>query len=99
MEFILLDDFHKRKYRQGELLSVFLHKFNELLRAAMLNLKASVRNQLLMHKLLVGFPNSINKQLCTTGDTTDLDRVLEQAHLLIMREDQPEKQQLCHSLL
>ena len=55
------------------------------------NLEASARNQLLLYQLLAGLPNSISKQLRATGDTTDLEKVLEQAHLLIMIEDQPEQ--------
>ena len=91
MQFISLDDFHKRKYRQGESLSVFFHELKKLLSAAMPNLEASARNQLLLHQLLAGLPNSISKQLRATGDTTDLEKVLERARLLIMIEDQPEQ--------
>ena len=89
MEFISLEDFHKRSYRQGESLSVFLHDLKKLLSAAMPNLEASARNQLLLHQLLAGLPSSISKQLRATGDTTDLDRVLERARLLFMMEDHP----------
>ena len=89
MEFISLEDFHKRTYRQGESLSVFLHDLKKYLSAAMPNLEASARNQLLLHQLLVGLPSSISKQLRATGDTTNVDRVLERARLLIMMEDQP----------
>ena len=68
MEFILLEDFHKRIYREGETLSVFLHDLKKHLNAAMPNLKVSAWNQLLLHQLLAGLPNSISKQLRATGD-------------------------------
>ena len=43
------------------------------------NLEASAWNQLLLHQLLAGLPSSISKQLHATGDTTNVDRVLERA--------------------
>ena len=89
MEFTSLEDFHKRTYRQEELLSVFLHDLKKYLSTAMPNLDASARNQLLLHHLLVGLPSSISKQLGATGDTTNVERVLERARLLIMMEDEP----------
>ena len=89
MEFISLDAFHKRTYREGESLSVFFHDLKKHLSAAMPNLEASARNQLLLHQLLAGLPSSISKQIRATGDTTDVDKVLERARLLIMTEDQP----------
>ena len=55
------------------------------------NLEALARNQLLLHQLLAGLPNTISKQLCATGSTTDLDRVSERTCLLIMKKDQPEE--------
>lgn len=91
MEFISLDEFHKRAFREGESLSVFFHDLKKLLSAAMPNLEASARNQLLLHQLLAGLPSSISKQLRATGDTTNLDGVLERARLLIMIEDHPEQ--------
>ena len=73
MELISLD---KRTYREGESLSVFLHDLKKHLNAAMPNLEASAWNQLLLHQLLAGLPNSISKQLRATGDTTSVDSVL-----------------------
>ena len=86
MEFISLEDFHKRLHRQGESLSVFLHDLKKLLSTAIPNLEASAQNQLQLHQLLVGLSS---KQLCATGDTTDLDRVLEHTHLFFMMKDHP----------
>ena len=68
---------------------MFLHDLKKLLSAAMPNLEALARNQLLLHQLLAGLPSSISKQLRATSDTTDLDRVLERAWLLFMMEDHP----------
>ena len=36
---------------------------------------------------MAGLPNLISKQLCTTGETTDLDKALERAYLLITMKD------------
>ena len=55
----------------------------------MRNLEASAQKQLLLHQLLAGLPSSISKQLRVTADTTDVDKVLEWARLLLMTEDHP----------
>ena len=44
MEFILLEDFNKRTYRQGESLSVLLSDHKKYLNTAMLNLGTSAQS-------------------------------------------------------
>lgn len=87
MEFVSLEDFHKRKLRPGEALSVFLHDLKKLLGMAMPTLEAEARKQLLLHQLLAGLPSAVSKQLRATGETNDIDRILERARLLMMMDD------------
>lgn len=54
MEFISLDEFHKRKLRPGEALSVFVHDLKKLLEQAMLLLNKAGREPLLLHQFLAG---------------------------------------------
>ena len=88
MGFVSLDDFHKRSLHPGEALSVYLHALKKLLSQAMPNLEEGVRNQLLLHQLLSGLPASVSRQLRATGETTDLDKVMERARLLMTMEEQ-----------
>ena len=83
MEFISLDEFHQRKLRPGESLSVFLHDLKKLLSGAMPGLAADARKQLLLHQLLAGLPKSISTQIHASGETSDLDKVMERARLLL----------------
>ena len=77
MEFISLEEFHQRKLRPGESLSVFLHDIKKLLSGAMPGLETAARNQLLLHQLLAGLPSSISMQIRASGETSDLDKVME----------------------
>lgn len=90
MGFVSLDEFHKRKLRPGEALSVFLLDLKKLLSQAMPVLEGRARNQLLIHQLLAGLPITVSRQLRAIGETTDLDKVMERARLL-MTMDQHEQ--------
>jgi hypothetical protein len=52
-----------------------------LLSQAMPNLEDRARNQ------LSGLPTSVSKQLCATGEATELDKVVERARPLIIMEE------------
>jgi len=54
----------------------------------MLILEVAGQKQLLLHQLIASLPNSVSKQLQATGQTNDIDNVLERAHLLLMTDEQ-----------
>ena len=56
MAFVSLDEFHRRKLRPGEALSVFVHDVKKLLEQAMPGLDKPARDQLLLHQFLSGLP-------------------------------------------
>ena len=67
---------------------VFYHDLKKLLNLAMPTLEAAGQKQLLLHQLIAGLPNSVSKQLRATGQTNDIDNVLERARLLLMMDKQ-----------
>ena len=60
MNFISLDDFHARKLKPGEALSVFLHALQRLLGQAMPDAEVATWQQLLRHQFLAGLPASVS---------------------------------------
>jgi len=50
-------------------------------------LETAVRNQLLLHQLLAGLPSSISMQIRASGETSDLDKVMERVCLLLTVEN------------
>jgi len=62
---------------------VFLHNPKKLLSGAMPGLAADARKPLLLHQLLAGLPKSISTQIRASGETSDLDKVMERARLLL----------------
>ena len=89
MSFVSLDEFHQRKLRPGEPLSVFVHDSKKLLEHAMPELKDSAtRKQLLLHQFLAGLPQEVSRQLRAAGETKDLDTVVERARLLLALNEQ-----------
>ena len=70
---------------------MYLHKLKQLLRRAMLDTDAGTRDQLLHHHFVSELPTQISKQLRATGEMNDLDRVIEQAKLLLTIEDHREQ--------
>ena len=83
MEFVSLDDFHRRKLRPGEALSVFVHAMKKLLEQAMPSLDKSARDQLLLHQFLAGLPDNVSRQLRATGEIKALDVAVVRARLLM----------------
>ena len=83
MEFSTLEDFHHRKLHPGEALPVFIHELKTLLKHAMPDIDDASRSQLLLHQFLAGIPSTISRQLRATGETTDLDKTVTRARLLM----------------
>lgn len=88
MEFLALNNFHRRKLRPGEALSVFVHDMKSLLDQAMPQLDAPARDQLLLHQFLEGIPDNISRQLRATGETKALADTVERARLLLAIDTQ-----------
>ncbi len=88
MGFTSLEVFHHRKLRPGEALSLFVHELKKLLEQAMPELESTARQQLLLHQFLAGLPATVSKQLRASGDTKEIDDVVERARLLMALEDQ-----------
>ncbi len=66
--FVFLDEFHQRKLRPSESLSVFVYDLKRLLEQVMPELSdKKAKEQLLLHQFLSGLPASIGRQLCATG--------------------------------
>ena len=61
--FVSMDEFHKRKLRPGEPLSIFVQDVKRLLLQAMPDLDQGTRNQLLHHQVIAGLPVHVNRQL------------------------------------
>ena len=84
MEFVSLDEFHRRKMRPGEALSVFVHDLKKLFEQAMPGLDDKpARDQLLLHQFLVGVPDAVSRQLRATGEIKSLDVAVARARLLM----------------
>ena len=81
MGLISLNDFHKRCLHPGKALSVYLHALKKPLSQPMPDLEEGVR-------ILSGLLASVSRQLRATGKTTDLDKVMERARLLMTMEEQ-----------
>ena len=69
---------------------MFVGDLKQLLEQAMPEVSPAMRNQLLSHQFLMGLPAQMRKQLRTAGEVDDLDKMVEQAKLLLML-DQEEK--------
>ena len=83
VQFISMDDFHHHWLLLGESLSVFIHELKRLMDQAMPDADAQTRKQLLIHQFLTGIPVEVSKQLRATGEIEDLDRLIQQAKLLM----------------
>ena len=86
VKFVSLEDFHARRLRPGESLSVFLHELKRLLDQAMPEAEAATRTQLVLHQFISGLPIHVSKQVRAIGEVSDLDKVLERAQLLLTIE-------------
>ena len=83
MEFVSLEEFHSRKLRPGEAITLYLYDLKRLLRQAMPEMAAYASKPLLLHQFLSGLPTPISRQLRVTGDTQELDAVVQRAKVLM----------------
>ena len=88
MEFVSLDEFHRRKLRPGEAVSIFVHNLKKLLEQSMPGLEEAVREKLVLHQFLAGLPDNISKQLRTTGEVLKLEAAVTRTRLLMTVDDQ-----------
>ena len=87
-EFVALEEFHSRKMRPGEAITLYLHDRKRLLRQAMPELAENVSKPLLLHQFLSGLPGPVSRQLHATGDTKELEAVVQRAKVLMAVSDQ-----------
>ena len=83
MTFVLLNDFHRRKLRPGEAISLYVHNLRKLLTHALPNMEQAVKKTLLLHQFLAGIPEPTAKQLRASGEVTTLDTAISRARLLM----------------
>ena len=87
-EFVCLEEFHSRKLRPGEAITLYLYDLTGLLRQAMPEMKANASKPLLLHQFLSGLPTPISRQLRATGDTKELDAVVQRVKVLMTVNEQ-----------
>ena len=87
-EFVSLEEFHSRKMRPGEAIALYLHDLKRLLRQAMPELAENATKPLLLHQFLSGLPGPVSRQLRATGDTKELEAVVQRAKVLMAVSDQ-----------
>ena len=83
VQFVSMDDFHRRHLMPGESLPLFVHELKRLMEQAMPKTDVPTRQQLLIHQFLTGLPDAVSKQLRATGDIDDLDKLVQRAKLLM----------------
>ena len=88
--FVSMDEFHRRKLRPGEALSVFMHDLKKLLGQAMPDVDRAAHDPLLIHQFLAGLPDAVSRQIRASGETTTLDAVVTRARLLMSIDDHSE---------
>ena len=86
-EFVSLEEFHSHKMRPGEAIALYLYD----LKQAMHELEVNASKPLLLHQFLSGLPTPISRQLRATGDTKELDAVVQRAKVLmaVSEQEQP----------
>ena len=89
MGFVSLDDFHRRKLRPGEAISLFVHDLKKLIDQAIPNMEKEARDPLLLHQFLAGLPDAITKQLRASGEIRTLEEAMARARLLMAIDLQP----------
>ena len=85
--FVTLDEFHRRKLRPNESVSMFAYELKKLLQQAMPGIETTAREQLILHQFLAGLPIVISQQLRASGETKELDKVVDRARLLMAIND------------
>ena len=68
MGFVSLEEFHWRKLRPGEAISMFAHDLKKLLDMVIPRMNMEAREPLLLHQLVVGLLEPIMKQLRALGE-------------------------------
>ena len=89
MNFVSLDDFHRRKLRLNEAITLYAHELRKLLTRAIPDMTTASREPLLLHQFLSGIPEPISRQLRASGEITTLDKAIERARLLMTIEPEP----------
>ena len=87
MEFVSLDEFHRRALRPGEALAMFVHELKKLLDQSMPGLETRAHEQLLLHQFLSGLPEMVSRQLRATGEVKELDTAITRARLIMAVDD------------
>ena len=83
MNFVSLEDFHRRKLRPGEAISLYIHDLKKLLTHAIPDMEQVAKEPLLLHQFLAGIPENISKQVRASGEVTTLDTAVTRTKLLI----------------
>ena len=83
MNFVSLEDFHRRKLRPGEAISLYVHDLKKLLTHAIPDMEQAAKEPLLLHQFLAGIPETISKQVRASGELTTLDAVVTRTKLLM----------------
>ena len=89
MNFLSLDDFHRRKLRPDEAISVYVHDLRKLLSHALPEAANYAKEPLLLHQILAGIPEAIARQLRALGEVTTLDKAMTRARLLMTIDSEP----------
>jgi len=89
MGFVSLDEFHQRKLRPGEAISVFVHDLKKLLEIAVPSLNKEAKEPLLLHQFVAGLPEAITRQLRASGEVKTLEAAVTRARLLMTVDSQP----------
>ena len=76
MNFVSLDDFHRRKLRPGEAITLYALKLRKLLIHAIPDMAAASKEPLLLHQFLSGIPESMSRQLRASGEIKTLDKAI-----------------------
>ena len=89
MNFMSLDNFHRRRLRPGEAITLYAHDLRKLLTHAIPGVAQASREPLLLRQFLAGIPEPILRQLRASGEVTTLDKAIERARLLMTINPEP----------
>ena len=88
MGFVSLEEFHRRRLRPGEAISVYAHDLKKLLDMAIPGMNKEARDPLLLHQFVSGLPEPIMKQLRASGEVTTLEAAITRSRLLMTIDSQ-----------
>ena len=74
MNFVSLDDFHRRKLRPGKAISLYVHDLRKLLSHALPDTAQAAKEPLFLHQFLAGIPEAIARQLRASGEVDTLEK-------------------------